>query len=339
MAFQLLLQRGWVLPDMNLKYRIVLLVLASLFAISANAAPLAFSVNSDSGNSETEDSLYVIDLESGIDQRVAKLFNGIENRTDTEGLAISPNRQLWGIDDDSGTLFLINPESAAVDYNEEIALSSLSLSGFPAEEGNDFGMTFSCDNDLYITSVRTRSLYRVNLESGESGIVGTSGALGANISAIASIGNPTRLYGLGNGQFQNGETDSPNLYSIDTETGVATMIGPLGSEAGEYNQGGLAFDSDGVLWAITDRRIINNSIANLPSQILTIDTSNGAASLIATTSEVGFESLAIAAPMNCAFRADLDEFDGIPSLNQAGRIMAILVLMLAGIMVLRQRLS
>jgi hypothetical protein len=324
---------------MNLNYRYVLIMLASLFAITANGAPMAFSVNSDSGNLATEDSLYVIDLESGAEQRVAKLFNGIDNRTDTEGLAISPNQQLWGIDDDSGTLFLINPESAAVDYTKEIALSSLSLSGFPAEEGNDFGMTFSCDNDLYITSVRTSSLYRVNLDSGTSEVVGTSGALGANISAIASIGKPGKLYGLGNGQFQNGETDSPNLYSIDTQTGVATLIGPLGNEAGEYNQGGLAFDNEGVLWAITDRRIINNSIANLPSQILKLDTTTGTASLVATTSDVGFESLAIAAPMNCAETVVVEEFDGIPSLNPAGRILAIFVLMLAGIFVLRQRLS
>ena len=324
---------------MKLKYRFVLLMLASLFAISANGGPLAFSVNSDSGNTDTEDSLYVIDLETGTDQRVARLFNGIEIRTDTEGLAISRNQQLWGIDDDSGTLFMINPESAAVDYNTEIPLNSLSLSGFPAQEGNDFGMTFTCENDLYITSVRTGSLYRVNLDSGASEIVGTAGSLGANISAIAAKGNPTRLYGLGNGQFQNGDTDSPNLYSIDTQTGVATLIGPLGSEVGEYNQGGLAFDGEGDLWAITDRRIINNSIANLPSQILKIDTLRGTASLVATTTEVGFESLAITSPMNCALKADDGEFAGIPSLNPAGRILAILVLLLAGFFVLRQRLS
>lgn len=324
---------------MNLKHRIVLLTLASLFAISAKGAPLAYSVNSDSGNMDTADSLYLIDLETGIDQRVERLFNGIETRTDTEGLAISPQQQLWGIDDDSGTLFLINPESAAIDYSAEIPLNSLSLAGFPADEGNDFGMTFTCDNDLYITSVRTHSLYRVNLDSGDNEMVGTFGALGANISAIAAIGNPTKLYGLGNGQFQSGATDSPNLYSIDTETGVATLIGPLGSEAGEYSQGGLAFDSEGVLWAITDRRIINNSIADLPSQILKIDTQTGTASLVATTTEVGFESLAITSPMDCALRADVEEFAGIPSLNQAGRILAIFVLMLAGIFVLRQRLS
>ena len=79
------------------------------------------------------------------------------------------------------------------------------------------------------------------------------------------------MYGLGNGQFLNGETDSPNLYSIDVNTGAAKLIGPLGPAAGAYNQGGLAFDSDGTLWAITDRRIINNTLAELPSQILRFD--------------------------------------------------------------------
>lgn len=339
MTFQLQLQRGWILPDMNLKYRFVLLMLASLLAVSANGAPMAYSVNSDSGEAATEDSLYIIDLATGVDQRVAKLFNGIENRTDTEGLAISTGNQLWGIDDDSGTLFLINEESAAIDFSGEIPLSNLALPGFPAEEGNDFGMTFSCESDLYVTSVRTHSLYRINLASGENQIVGSSGALGANISAIAAIGNPTRLYGLGNGQFQNGDTDSPNLYSIDTETGVASLIGALGSEVGEYNQGGLAFDSDGNLWAITDRRIINNSIADLPSQILRIDVTTGTATLVSTTSEVGFESLAITQPMDCAAEVVADEFPGIPVLNPAGRILAIFILLLAGAFVLRRRLS
>ena len=78
---------------------------------------------------------------------------------------------------------------------------------------------------------------------GSTEIVGSLGALGANISAIAAIGNPTRLYGLGNGLTENDEVDSPNLYSINIETGLATMIGPLGmpDPVDPYNEGGLAF--------------------------------------------------------------------------------------------------
>lgn len=321
---------------MNLKNRFALLMLSSLFAISANGAPMAYSVNSDSGNVQTEDSLYLIDLATGIEQRQGALISGNDSRIDTEGLAIAPDGTLWGADDESRTLFPINPDTGSINFQDEISLAGFLLTG-----GNDFGMTFSCDNFLYITSVETQTLYRLDLNNNNTvTVVGTNGALGANISAIAAIGNPTILYGLGNGQFQDGSTDSPDLYSIDITTGVASLIGPLGNQAGEYNQGGLAFDSNSVLWAITDRRIINDSIANLPSQILTIDVVTGTATLVANTSEVGFESLAITEPMSCDTRAvDDDSYEPIPLLSTAGRLSAIFVLLFAGMFILRRRLS
>ena len=325
---------------MNLKNQFALLVLSSLFVISANGAPMAYSVNSDSGNIATEDSLYLIDLATGIEQRQGALISGNESRIDTEGLAIAPGGALWGVDDESRTLFPISPGTGTINYLNEISLADFLQNG-----GNDFGMTFSCDNFLYITSVDTKTLYRLDPENNNAvTMIGTAGALGANISAIAAIGNPTRLYGLGNGQFQNGDTDSPDLYSIDINTGVASLIGPLGNQAGEYNQGGLAFDSNGVLWAITDRRIINDSIANLPSQILNIDVGSGTATFVADTSEVGFESLAITEPMSCNIRVedadeDTDGFVPIPVLSATGRLSAIFVLLFAGLLVLRRRLS
>jgi hypothetical protein len=329
---------------MNLKNRFALLMLSSLIAFSANGAPMAYSVNSDSGNLATEDSLYLIDLATGIEDRQGPLVSGNDDRFDTEGLAIAPGGALWGVDDESRTLFPINPGTGSINYQDEI-----SLAGFLQNGRNDFGMTFSCDNSLYITSVVEQTLYKLDPDNNYTEtIVGADGALGANISAIAAIGNPTRLYGLGNGQFQNGETDSPNLYSIDISTGVASLIGPLGNEAGEYNQGGLAFDSNGILWAITDRRIINGSIANFASQILTIDLTTGAATFINDTSEVGFESLAITAPISCTNPVDDDQladevlsdsYEPIPVLNPAGRLLAVFILLFAGMLVLRRRLS
>lgn len=319
---------------MNKKFYYALLVLVSLFVINANGAPMAYSVNSDSGNDLTDDSLYLIDLTTGEDQRRGELFTGVTIRSDTEGLAFAPDGTLWGIDDESMTLFPINTVSGSVSFQED-----KSLIGITSRDSNDFGMTFSCDNSLYITSVVTGTLYQVDLDSRS---VATIGTLGANISAIAALGDPTRLYGLGNGQFKDGTTDSPDLYSIDVNTGAATLIGPLGSNAGEYNQAGLAFDSDGTLWAITDRRIINNTIENLPSQILRIDVDTGTATLVSSTSEVGFESLAIGPPNACSITRGTDDnegFQGIPTLNQTGRLLAIFVLMLAGILILRRRIS
>jgi len=316
---------------MNKKFYYALLVLVSLFAINANGAPWAYSVNSDSGSSN-EDSLYQINLATGEDHRKGELISvSIYDHIDTEGLAFDSDNTLWGIDDNTLTLFPISTVSGAIPFGEIIDVSTI----FPSGGANDFGMTFSCDNLLYVTSVTTGTLYRIDLDAGSQEAIG---ALGANISAIAAIGSPTKLYGLGNGQFENGDTDSPDLYSIDVSTGAATLIGPLGSEAGEYDQGGLAFDSDGTLWAITDRRTINN----LPSQILRIDVDTGTATLVSTTGEVGFESLAIGPPTACSITRgtdDEDGFRGIPTLNQSGRLLAIFVLMLAGMLILRRRSS
>lgn len=315
---------------MNKKIRNTLLVLVSTFAISANAAPMAYSVNSDSNGG---DSLYRIDLATGADQFRGKLNTGIEDRTDTEGLAFSsgPESILWGMDDAAGTLFPINPSNGSINWQDEIQLPL----EFQTGGGNDFGMTFACDNNLYFTSVKTRNLYRLDTQ-GTFTTIGTNAALGVNISAIASFGNPVKLYGLGNGRFEDGSTDSPNLYSINPETGTASLVGPL-SDTGDfvYNEAGLAFDSDGTLWAITDRSQINNQ----KSQILRINIATGAATLVATTvNQVGYESLAITEPSNCVDSKDTEDgLPRIPTLNMAGRLSAILVLLLAGMLILHRR--
>ena len=333
MIFQLLMQQGWMSPDMKRIFRYALVMVVCWFATSANAAPMAYSVNSDGLDSATTDSLYAIDLATGIDQRKGKLFTGVSTPIDTEGLAFAPDGTLWGVDDDSLMLFPINKETGGISFTKQVPLTGFSIGG-----SNDFGMTFSCDNTLYVSTVRTQSLHRVDQSNGSSQVVGSVGALGVNISAIAAYGNPTKLYGLGNGQFQDGSTDSPNLYSIDPGTGVASLIGPLGSQAGAYNQGGLAFDEFGHLYAITDRGIINNSLANLPSQILSIDLNTGKATLLGSTTEVGFESLAIAVPGSCNTDTLIPD-PRIPTLSPAGRVLATLMLFLAGVISLRRKFA
>ena len=315
-------------------------MVVSLFAVSAKAGPMAYSVNSDS---VTGDSLYLIDLATGADQFRGKLDAGIAFRTDTEGLAFSPAgpdspSRLWGIDDPTELLFPINPENGSIDYREDIQLPPFP-SGPDSEliGGSDFGMTFACDGTLFFTSVKSQSLFRRDSE-GNVTTVGSVGSLGVNISAIAAIGNPTELYGLGNGLYEDGSTDSPGLFSIDLTTGIASPIGKLsGTDEFDYNEAGLAFDSDGDLWAITDRSQINSQ----KSQILSINVITGTATLVAETlNEIGYESLAISPPANCGVPVGVDgELEKIPTLSLAGRLSTILMLMLAGMLVLRRRYS
>ena len=320
------------------KLKYALLTVFTVFAATANAAPMAFSVNSDSGKAGTEDSLHLIDLATGEYQLRGRLKVGTQTRLDTEGLAFAPDGTLWGLDDEVLTMFPINTNSGAIRVTDEVQLQ-----GFSALGGNDFGMTFSCDNRLYATSVVLKTLYILSLD-GTSQVVGSIGALGYNISAIASIGDPVRIYGLGNGQLADGTPDAPSLFSIDPLTGVAKLIGPLGPAVGEYGQGGLSFDADGGLWAITDRSVINNKVANQPSQILKIDPVTGTATLISETKgdETGFESLAIAPPSQCtpqppaARPGASSEFPAIPALSSNGRSLATLLIMLIGFVMLRR---
>lgn len=265
------------------------MLLTSLCA-SLAAAPIGYSINSDSGSANA-DGLYRIDLETGKDTRIGTVPPIGLPRIDIEGLAFAPNGTLYGVDDDSMRLFPINANTAAI-INE----GDINITGLPSGGSNDFGMTFACDGNLYITSLAEQSLYRLGLDGKATRI----GPLGHNISAIAAYGNnPVKLYGLGNGLDKNRQVDSPSLFKIDPGTGNAQEIGLLGmgNQVGDYTEGGMSFDASGQLWAITDRAQL---LTSFPSQVMKINTDTGAAFDVRNTTERGFESLAIAVPQGCA---------------------------------------
>ena len=266
------------------------LTLLTVACAALSAAPMGYSINSDSGSSNS-DSLYLIDLATGTEERIGLVQLPQADLMDVEGLAFHPNGTLYGIDDQSLKMFPIDPVTALIDNNNIISIDTDDLT----VGSNDFGMTFDCDANLYITSVAENSLYRLDLD-GDTHLIGSLGA-NINISALAAYGSPARLYGLGNGIKDVDTKDSPSLFEIDLNDGTATEIGPLGSKVSAYTQGGLAFDSSGQLWAITDR---TGLLESGPSQVMRINTSTGTASDIRDTSEVGFESLAVAVPGGCA---------------------------------------
>ena len=271
---------------------ITMLSLMTAFPVAVHAAPDGYSINSDSASADA-DSLYRIDLATGVHTRLGRVQSLGQTKIDVEGLAFAPDGTFYGVDDDSMTLFPINTDTGVVVNQQEVDISGLPFGG-----GNDFGLTFACDGNLYATSVSTRSLYRLGLD-GTATRIGALGSLNANISALAAFGNPVKLFGLGNGLTGAGAVDSRTLYEIDTLTGVATAKPQqLGAAAASYNQAGLAFDSSGTLWAITDRRAVPGG--DFPGQILRIDTTTGVATFSAETTEKGFESLAITVPRGCS---------------------------------------
>ncbi|MEJ2401627.1 MAG: hypothetical protein P8Y52_09565 [Xanthomonadales bacterium] len=310
-------------------------ILLATAAPFAGAAPVGYSINSDSAGGNA-DSLYRIDLGLGQVTLVGPVLVGTESRIDVEGLAFAPDGTLYGIDDSELTLFPINPDSGLV-----LAASEVRLSNLPSGGGNDFGMTFTCDGQLFVTSVARDTLYRIALD-GVAEPIGAEGGLGANIGALAAWGDPAQLYGLGNGLDGNLNEDAPALFRIDPVTGVATEIGPLGDAVGDYAEGGLAFDDSGQLWAITDRRDRFGGAA--PGEVMQLDLATGAATQVRALSESGFESLAVSVPGGCTTDdggsdSPVDvtiDHPGIPALGPGGLLALVLLMLAGGLLALRR---
>jgi hypothetical protein len=236
----------------------LLILFATALPASLAAAPVGYSINSDSPTDKA-DSLYRIDLATGQETRVGTVRALGETRIDVEGMAFAADGTLYAADDDRLTFFPLNPETALVD-----AIHEKTIKGLPIGGANDFGMTFACDGNLYLTSIARESLYRMDLDGNVTVIGGAEGKLNpVKINAIAAYGDPVRLYGLGSGADEHGDTETPNLYELDLATGTAILVGPLGAAAGPYLQGGMAFDDAGQLWAITE-----GALFGWPSQIM-----------------------------------------------------------------------
>lgn len=315
-------------------------LLAVVLASSAAAAPTGYSINSDSPTGNA-DNLYRIDLGTGAESRIGTVHSLGDPRIDVEGLAFAPDGTLYGVDDSSLTLFPLDPATGAVRAADEVFIKDL-----PSGGANDFGMSFACDGDLYVSSIATGSLYRMDL-NGNTSVVGSSGSLNPlRISAIAAWGNPAKLYGLGSGADAEGNRETPNLYEIDLASGRATLIGGLGPAVGPYLQGGLSFDADGQLWAITE-----GAAFGWPSQVMKIDRASGVASAVRVLSEQGYESLAIAAPGGCVQTPPpptepppteppppqaVNSVIGVPTLGPLGLLLAAAALLLTGLVAVRR---
>jgi len=312
---------------------LIRIALYSLFVLPlacAMAAPFGYSVNSDEPSG---DSLYHIDLANGDATLIGKVQSGGTVRLDVEGLAFDNAGVLWGIDEESLRLFPISLADGQVVTPQEVSVTGL---GAPLGT-NDFGMTFTCSGDLYVTTVGDQSLYHLGLDGAATKI----GTLGVNISSLAAIGNPARLFGLGNGlQTEVGPQDNRSLYEIDPLTGDTTLVGTLGGGASDYLQAGLSFDATGQLWAITDRSSLPGSQG---SEILMLDVDTGLATLSATTTNIGFESLAVAQPGDCQPPVvqpppgTPKAYASIPTLQAPGKLFAALLLALFGLAALRRR--
>ncbi|NKI34980.1 hypothetical protein HFP89_07365 [Wenzhouxiangella sp. XN79A] len=289
-----------------------------------HAEPFAWGVNSRGNLPDDQQvhALWRIDLATGESDYV-----GWTSFLDMEGLALDAEGTLYGADDESKTLVTVSTESGLA-----VAIANQRANfGVPIAEVLDLGMTFTCDGELLVSSDQRETLFTADPTDGMLTRIGDEGGLGAPITDIAAWGEA--VYGIGQGLDGSGNSDSPFLYAIDAEAGTAEVIGPLGSAVAPYANAGLAFDADGVLWALTDRR--DNGSPDLPSEILRIDLDTGAATKVADADVVGFESLAIAPPGGCDRGAPPAVV--VPTLDRTGLGVLALLLLAIGWTLLTQR--
>lgn len=307
-----------------------LAVVALTVAASLWANPVGYSINSRGIDRDDRrvNALWRIDLATG-----AAEYIGWTSFLDLEALALSPSGALYGADDETNTLVRV---STVTGLAQPVggASNRFNTGLVPLERTLDFGMSFTCDGDLFVVSDVEKSLYEADLDTGRLTLVGASGALGAPITDIAVRGD--EVFGIGVGLTSDGRSAAPNLYRVDLEAPAAELIGPLGPAAAPYNNAGLSFDADGTLWAITDRRAVGGQ--DLPSQILRIDPETGSAELV-VESIIGLESLAVAPPPGCESRAQPGDAENypIPVLSRPGLLIFVVLALLLGMLSLRSR--
>ena len=316
----------------TLPLRCVLLVVTLTASTLLCAQPYGYSINSrgDFRDDTLVFALWRINLANGEEEYIG--WTGRGDFTDIEGLAFDSEDRLFGIDDDQNTLLRIGTSSG----NAIAVGGTVGNTGIPIGTSMDFGMTFTCEGELLVSSAGTSELFLADAETGKLERIGD---MGVQIVDLATIGD--MIYGIGLGTDGNGNTVAPNLYRVDPADASTRLVGALGDQARPYNQAGLAADTDGQLWAITDRnRVFGGSDTEArPSDILRIDPDNGRAERMAETI-VGIESLAIAPPSKCDSLNGDQSGDGIdaepvPLMSDAGRW--IMVLLLAGLAVWRLR--
>ncbi len=186
--------------------------------------------------------LYRIDLEAGSGTRAGAYTQAPvvpPEIVDIEGLAFSPDGQLFGVADGLNALYRINPTSGR-------ATRVGPLSGLPASQsGFDFGLTFTADGRLWLSSDTTKQLWEVNPATGAVRLVGN---LGVMISGLAARGN--EVFGIGVTDTVSGPRDQ-GLWRIDVETATATLVGRF-DDPFPVVDAGLDFDAQGRLWAVLD---------------------------------------------------------------------------------------
>lgn len=279
---------------------LALLLLAVLLCLPALTEAQPFGYVIDSDGLTTADDLYRLDLATGALTLIGPVRPAVGAKfADVEGLALSPEGVLYGADDALDALIRIDVNSGVATL-----IGPLGTAGLGPAGNLDYGLAFTCDGRLWLSSDTTSTLWQVDPGTGAAS---APRDLPAGITGLAGRGNT--LYGLG---------IDGNIYRYSPASGASLLIGAHGIPA--FDDGGLDFDQAGNLWAIAE---YTPSDPSLPSRIYRIDRETGIASFVADT-RTGIEGLAIAPPA-CIAGEDTQVVPGpgVPGLLMLAALLAL----------------
>lgn len=294
-----------------------LAVLAILSAATgANAQTVGYAAGYDT--------LYRVTLETGAATAVGRFGSvagggGMVPISDVEGLAFSPRGELYAVSDARDLLVKVDPTTG-----QATVVGSLGLRGQGGNQFDnlDFGLAFTCDGRLWLSSDVSRQLWRVDPASGATTLVGK---IDQPISGLASWNG--ELYGIG-------VFDRHNVYRIDTTTAQATLVASLGTNFTVYDAG-ADFDPQGRLWITLDSLAPPEGLPSVYREELSrVDIANGTidARLITGIGSginiVQMEALAIAPP-SCGNGGGIAATNAVPT--QSPWALALMALALAGL--------
>lgn len=191
---------------------------------------------------------------------------GSTGLAEMHGLAVRPsNRQLYGTSTTSSSTTLYRVSS---DSGDALTLRTLPL-------GNMRAIAFNAGDSLYGATTSGR-LYRINLATGDTIFIGSSGKLfsGLSFSPISR-----KLWA----SVRPAIVGRDSIYTLNIQTGAVTPVGRTGlGVITPY----IAFNPTGTLYALIGFGAQTNSL-------YTLDTTNASATLVGSTNVSGLQAIAM----------------------------------------------
>lgn len=231
-------------------------------------------------------SLYRVDLTTGAAERIGSIgFN------DVEGLAMAPDGTLYGVADQTiqngsvGTDFLFRIDTQTGQGTLIGQLGNLWELGTGANKDLDYGLSFSCDGRLWLSSATTQQLWEVDPSSAATRLVGN---MNHTVSGLGS--RDTGLLGVS-------VRDAPGLVTINPDTAASQMLQAWSLDV-PVSDAGVDFAADGRLFALADPE----PLVIAGTRLLNIDPKTGdiLSSVPVLPTDGGLEGLAISPVARCA---------------------------------------